>query len=83
LGEIPGLSQNIEIHIRREQSGDEVKVLVEPKEEMAPTEYDGLRTRAKEELRYRIGVGIDVEPVSPKSLPRYEVKAIYPMRGGM
>jgi len=75
LGEIPGLSQNVEIYISRKQSEDEVKVLVEPKEEMAPTEYDGLRTRAQEELRYRIGVGIEVEMVCPKSLPRYEVKA--------
>lgn len=74
IGEIDGLSGNLEIHLLEGKRGDEVLVKVEPHSGVPSGEFDGLRRRLKAELRYRIGVDIGVEIVPAKSLPRYEVK---------
>ncbi|TDA68293.1 MAG: phenylacetate--CoA ligase family protein [Clostridia bacterium] len=74
LGEIKGLSGNLEIHVTSEEDGDAVSVKIEPKEGVPAGEYEALGRKAREELKAKIGVSIWVEIVPPKSLPRYEVK---------
>ncbi|MBU1056108.1 MAG: AMP-binding protein [Proteobacteria bacterium] len=75
IGETPGLSGNLEIHIKTETEGDAVEVKVEALPAVSATSYEKLRKTLANELRYRIGVSMKVEILPPKSLPRYEVKA--------
>jgi phenylacetate-CoA ligase len=75
IGEMKVLSENLEIHILTKEGGDAVDLKVEPLSEVSAEDYEKLGVRLANELRYRIGVGIGVEIVPPKSLPRYEVKA--------
>lgn len=75
LGEIAGLTDNLEIHINRVAGGDTVSVKVEPDETVARGDYGGLKETAEADLRRKTGVRIGVEIVEPKSLPRYQLKA--------
>lgn len=75
IGGIEGLTENLEIHIISEEEGSAVNVKVEPSPNVSRERYEELRKELANELRYKIGVGIGVEIVPPKSLPRYEVKA--------
>lgn len=75
VGEIEELSENLEIHISRGKQGDEVNVKVEPLPDVALQEYEQLKARLARELRYKIGVTLNVEIVPPHTLPRYDVKA--------
>ncbi len=75
IGGIEGLTENLEIHIISEEEGSAVNIKVEPGPNVSRERYEELRKELANELRYKIGVGIGVEIVPPKSLPRYEVKA--------
>jgi phenylacetate-CoA ligase len=75
IGEMDGLSENVEVHISAEEGGDAVHTKVEPLPEIPREAYQKLEIELANELHYRIGVRIGVEIVLPKSLPRYEVKA--------
>jgi phenylacetate-CoA ligase len=75
VGEMEGLSENLEVHIVTGEGGDAVNVKVEPTPEVPTDKYEELRANLANELRYKIGVAIKVEIASPQSLPRYEVKA--------
>ena len=75
IGEMEGLSANLEIHFLTEEGTDAVQVKVEPVPEAPAGQYDQLGKKLANELRYRIGVSMKVEILPPGSLPRYEVKA--------
>ncbi len=75
LGELPSLSERMEVHIDEEGGFNRVLVKVEPSPGVQETSYTELSRQAEDLLRARIGVGIPVEIVSPMSLPRYEMKA--------
>ncbi|TDA68259.1 MAG: phenylacetate--CoA ligase family protein [Clostridia bacterium] len=75
LGEIPQLSENMEIHFTTEADGDAVTVKVEPIGNVSQENYPQLQQQVAEELHRKVGVRIGVELVPPKSLPRYEQKA--------
>jgi phenylacetate-CoA ligase len=75
LGEIPDLSERVEVHIDREGNFDKVSVKVEANAATEAKSYAGLQAQAEELLRRKIGVRIPVECVPPMSLPRYEMKA--------
>jgi len=75
IGELEGLTENLEIHIITGDGGDAVNVKVEPDTKVSHEKYEELRTKLANELRYKIGVSISAKIVPPKSLPRYEVKA--------
>jgi phenylacetate-CoA ligase len=75
IGGIEGLTENLEIHIISEEEGSAVNIKVEPGPNVSRERYEELKKELANELRYKIGVGIGVEIVPPKSLPRYEVKA--------
>ena len=74
-GEINGLTENLEIHIRAEEGGNAVAVKVEADPKVPAERYEELRTKLVNDLRYKIGVSIAVEILQPRSLPRYEIKA--------
>jgi len=75
IGERKGLTENLEIHIYAEEEGSALTVRVEAHPEVSRDQHEELRISLADDLRYRIGVAIKVEIVSPQSLPRYEVKA--------
>ncbi len=75
IGEIEGLSEDLEIHIVTTGGVDAVNVKIEPVAGTTSEEHGDLKTKLTDELRYRIGVSIGVEIIPPKSLPRYEVKS--------
>jgi Coenzyme F390 synthetase len=66
----------LEMHIRLDERGmDDMLVRVEADPSVAKDSYRELAERIEEELRAAIGVRLEVEVVSPGSLPRYELKA--------
>ncbi|MDP2646052.1 MAG: hypothetical protein Q8P24_14025, partial [Desulfobacterales bacterium] len=75
VGRMEGLTEHLEIHFTTEKGASAVSVKVEPDPGISCNVYDELAAKIAGELRYRVGVGIRVEVVPPKSLPRYEVKA--------
>lgn len=75
VGESEGLTENLEIHIQSEEEGCAVVVRVEADPAVANDSYEALKTKLANDLRYRIGVAMQCEIMTPKSLPRYEVKA--------
>ncbi len=75
LGELPGLSDRVEVHIKRDGRFDRVEVRVEASAGTEARSYEGLKRQAEELLRIRVGVSIPVEIVPPLGLPRYEMKA--------
>jgi phenylacetate-CoA ligase len=75
VGEVEGLSGNLEIHLSREGITDAVSVKVEPLESVAPSDYRRLKERVENALRETIRANIPVELVAPGGLPRYELKA--------
>jgi len=75
IGNIEGFSEHLEIHFGSGAGGDTVNVKVEAEIGIEADKYDALKEKLLEDLRYGIGVGMKIEILPPKSLPRYELKA--------
>ena len=74
IGRIPGASAYFEVHIVQREGQDAMEVRLEADSGVGEDRYPALQAKLAEELRYNIGVGIDVSVLAPGSLPRYELK---------
>lgn len=74
LGRVPGATNYYEIHVTREEGMDRLKVKVEAAGDVDAPHYPDLALRAEEVYRTIMGIRLEVEVVSPRTLPRYELK---------
>jgi len=74
IGRVPGASAYYEVHIVQREGQDAMEVRLEADGGVPEDRYPELQAKLAEELRYNIGVGIDVSVLAPGSLPRYELK---------
>lgn len=74
IGRLPGASAYFEVHINRYEGQDAMEVRLEADPAVEESRYPELRSKLAEELRYNIGVGIEVAVLASGSLPRYELK---------
>jgi len=66
---------NYEYLAVREGNADKIKVRVEPKSNVAPGEWDSLADKLHQALRSSFMINMDVEVLSPGTLPVFELKA--------
>ncbi len=74
LGQLEGVTRYYEMHIDRTDGLDSLLVKVEAQEDVSSECYQSLADNAEKFYRATLGVKIGVEVLSPKALPRYELK---------
>ncbi|NNN20298.1 MAG: AMP-binding protein [Acidimicrobiaceae bacterium] len=75
LSDVHDLSFHYELHVTQGRLNDEVTVKVEPLAGVHSDHYSRLQKDLQAVLKSKTGVKIDVEILSPGTLPRYELKA--------
>lgn len=75
LSKVEGSSPYYELHISRQEAMDRMLVKVEAREDVPPDKYPVIAREAERMYFSSIGARLEVEVVSPKSLPRYEMKS--------
>lgn len=76
LAEVPGISMHYELVLTREGDNDVMTVRFEPEKAIAGEResWDQTAREAAERIRKALHVRLEVKPVEPGSLPRYELK---------
>ncbi len=75
LAATPGVSSFYELVLTRGQGGDVMTVRFEPVAEVPEAERDALGHALGERIRSALGVRLEVEPLAPGALPRYDAKS--------
>jgi phenylacetate-CoA ligase len=75
LSQVEGASHHYELHITREEGMDRLGIRLEAKEGIPAENYRQLAQAAREVYRTALGINVEVEVLSPGSLPRYELKS--------
>lgn len=68
-------SDNYEYMALKDGEKDKILVRLEPKKEVDPSLWDGIRRKVSEELRGAFMINMDVEIVPPSTLPVFDLKA--------
>ena len=74
LGETEGVSSNYELHLTHEDGNDRMTVRFEPEKGMPKEKWNDIAEAASEHIHKTLHVRLDLEPVEPGSLPRYDLK---------
>ncbi|MFN0164449.1 MAG: phenylacetate--CoA ligase family protein [Burkholderiales bacterium] len=76
LGEIPGVSMHYELVLTREGDNDVMTVRFEPDKSIAADreQWQKVARDAAGRIHQALHVRLEVEPVAPESLPRFELK---------
>lgn len=74
LGSIQRVSSNYEIHMTREKDNDEMEIRFEPEPDVPEADWPALAETVSAAIRDQLRVRIDISPVAPESLPRYDLK---------
>jgi phenylacetate-CoA ligase len=74
LTEVEGVSMHYELVLTHEQGNDCMRVRFEPDPSIEPAHWQRIATDAQERIHKALHVRLEVVPVEPKSLPRFELK---------
>ncbi|OFW14178.1 MAG: hypothetical protein A3H27_18255 [Acidobacteria bacterium RIFCSPLOWO2_02_FULL_59_13] len=76
LAEVPGVSMHYELVLTRQDDNDNMTVRFEPDKTLADKRWlwEQAGKEAAERIHKALHVRLDVVPVEPGSLPRYELK---------
>ncbi len=74
LGDSHGVSPNYELHLVHEDGNDKMRVIFEPDPGTEPAVWPAIAEAAMKNIHSGIHVRLDLEPVEPGSLPRYDLK---------
>jgi phenylacetate-CoA ligase len=74
LGEIPGVSPFYQLVLERIASNDQMMVEFEPDPSVSEADWPALAARVADVIHRALHVRLDVAPVKPGGLPRYDLK---------
>jgi phenylacetate-CoA ligase len=74
IGEMPEVSNSYELVLTREDENDAMTVKFEPAPEAPQESWSEIARRMSDRIHAALHVRLRCEPVSPGSLPRYELK---------
>lgn len=74
LGETPGVSPYYELVLEHADGNDRMTVRYEPDREVAEGDYPALSGRLQDAIHKALHVRLEMEPLAPETLPRYDLK---------
>jgi phenylacetate-CoA ligase len=74
LGETPGVSPYYELVLDHVDGNDRMTVRYEPEPSVDAGTYDALSKQVQETIHKALHVRLEMEPLAPDSLPRYDLK---------
>jgi phenylacetate-CoA ligase len=74
LGEMPGVSPYYELVLDHVDGNDRMTVRYEPEPSVDAGDYDALSKQVQETIHKALHVRLEMEPLAPDSLPRYDLK---------
>jgi len=74
LGGIADVSSHYQLILKQEKGNDVMVVRFEPTKESPSARWPALARRAGDEIHAALHVRLEVEPVAPETLPRYDLK---------
>jgi len=75
LGETPGVSPYYQMVLEQKDGNDRMTVEFEPDREVAEAEWPAIASEVGERIHKALHVRLEIKPVAPESLPRYELKS--------
>jgi len=74
LNQIEGVSMHYELVLTHENGNDGMTVRFEPEPSVTPEKWDAIAKDASEQIHQALHVRLNVVPVAPVTLPRFELK---------